>query len=259
MRTEKMLRHCALVLACGAFIAVTGCEDDPAQPTSKARTINGASKTVGGGTGTSWLKLDDAGNPASVGITLTENALSGLSAQMSEEAFALPAEASATGYNHISLDWNPTGHAPMGMYDTSHFDVHFYMISSAERDQIIPTDTTKANKMPGSDYAPAGYVPPPVIETVPRMGVHWVDPMSGEFHGHAFDKTMIYGFWNGNMIFTEPMITLDYLKSKPNFTENLKLPTKYPKSNSYYATSYSVKYNADKKEYTISLDGLTKR
>jgi len=56
----------------------------------------------------------------------------------------------------------------------------------------------------------------------------------------------------------EPMITLAYLQTKPNVTEEIKLPAKYPKQ-AYYATKYSVKYDATAKEYTISMDGLTKR
>lgn len=259
MRIQKMLRHSTLLLACSAFLALAGCEDDPAQPASKARTITGQSKALAGGTATSWLKLGDDGNPASVGLTISETALAALPTIVSEEILTLPAEASATGYDHISLDWNPLGHPPMGMYDTAHFDVHFYMISDAERNQIVPGDTAKAGKMPQSDYIPAGYVAPPVLETVPRMGVHWSDPTSGEFHGHPFDKTMIYGFWNGAMVFTEPMITLAYLRSNPNFSENLKLPAKYPKTGAYYATKYTVNYDAAKKEYSISLDGMVKR
>jgi hypothetical protein len=176
-----------------------------------------------------------------------------------EYIFTFPQEAAATAYNHLSLDWNPLGHPPMEIYDMPHFDLHFYMISQSERDAITPADTVKGGKSPGADYIPAGYFTPPVLEIVPRMGVHYLDPLSHEFHGHGFDKTFIYGFWDGSMIFAEPMITLAYLQSKPSFTEALKLPAKYPKSGLYYATKYSIKHDAAKKEYTIALEGMTKR
>ncbi|RYD93814.1 MAG: hypothetical protein EOP50_10530, partial [Sphingobacteriales bacterium] len=50
------------------------------------------------------------------------------------------------------------------------------------------------------------------------MGKHWADTTAVEFHGKKFEKTFIYGSYNGKFIFLEPMIALDYLKTKPNIT-----------------------------------------
>jgi hypothetical protein len=54
------------------------------------------------------------------------------------------------------------------------------------------------------------------------------------------------------------MITKAYLESKPRFTGKLKLPESYPVSG-YYPTAYSVIYDSNRREYDISLDGLTFR
>ncbi|MPM97922.1 hypothetical protein SDC9_145102 [bioreactor metagenome] len=90
------------------------------------------------------------------------------------------------------------------------------------------------------------------------MGAHWIDPSSPEFNGQPFEKSLIDGFYNGEMVFVEPMVTVDYLKTKPELTKQLKLPECYPTS-AYYPTDYSIRYNETSKEYTVTLEGMTLR
>jgi len=45
----------------------------------------------------------------------------------------MPSQAVGTNIDHISLDWNPNGHEPAVLYGAPHFDVHFYMISQAQK------------------------------------------------------------------------------------------------------------------------------
>jgi hypothetical protein len=164
-------------------------------------------------------------------------------------------------FDHISLDWNPVGHEPPGIYDLPHFDFHFYMISHTERESITPTDTqfvTKGTTLPAAEYIPQGYILPPGSTPVPEMGSHLLDPTSPELNGQVFTKTFIYGMYDARIIFVEPMITRAYILSKPNATEALKLPAKYQKSG-YYPTSYSVKYDEQAKQYRIGLGGMTLR
>lgn len=257
VRTTNLL----IALAIGtSLLGTIGCSSDEPTSTSKAATIVGEKKTVGNGEATAWMKLDDAGNPTSVGLTLTEGALTGLPDVNDPPGMydiMLPAQASATAYNHIGLDWNPAGHPPEAIYGVPHFDLHFYQITMADRNGITLADTVTGYIPPADGYIASDYVVGP--ELVPGMGFHGIDTTSHEFHGTPFDKTLIYGYFKGNMIFTEPMITLAYLQSKPNATTDLKLPAKYPTANLYYATKYTVKYDETTKEYTISLDGLTMR
>jgi hypothetical protein len=88
------------------------------------------------------------------------------------------------------------------------------------------------------------------------MGVHWIDPSSHEFHGHDFTASLLYGSYNGEVNFIEPMITRAYLETRPDFTAELKQPALFAKSG-YYPTSYSVRFDPDKHEYIVSLDGLS--
>ncbi len=260
--TKHLLLSSAMVMA-----MLSGCSKDETVAVSKARIAYGPQVSIGNGTGRSWVQINDEGNPASIGFTLTATALDNLPTNPfppTEYFMSLPADAKNTAYDHIGLDWGPMGHEPIGTYDLPHFDAHFYHIDTNTRATISPADSLKGTKMPAADNIPTGYIfPGPLTAAaiVPRMGVHFIDPTSHEHQpgGKKFDQTMIFGFWDGKMIFTEPMFTREYLLSKPNFSGTLPQPKAYPKSGVYYATRYSIRYNSATNDYTISLDGLTKR
>ena len=151
------------------------------------------------------------------------------------------------------------------------FDFHFYWISLQERNSILPSDpafATKARSVPTGDYVPPFYVVPgdPADVAVPQMGVHWSDVRSPELQGilghpdqyQPFTKTFIYGSWNGRFTFYEPMVTVEYLKSNPDFSRAIPVPAQYPEAG-YFPTSYKVTYDAQAKEYRVALTGLTWR
>jgi hypothetical protein len=120
----------------------------------------------------------------------------------------------------------------------------------------VGKDAPIANKQPAQGFMPAGYVMPP--GAIPMMGAHAVDTSSPELNPQQpqpFTQTFIYGYYNGLMNFFEPMITKDYLETKPDFTAEVKQPERFAKRG-YYPTRYSIKYNAERKEYTVSLEGL---
>jgi hypothetical protein len=225
--------------------------------------VAGAAKPLGNGAARSWVKLDPDGNPTAIGVTFDEAALDGLPAELpqgqvrTELSLVLPPQAAP--FEHIMINWNPHGHEPDHIYTVQHFDFHFYLIGEQERSRITARgdDLIKAQRRPSAEFVPEGYVYAPNSEE-PRMGAHWIDPLSHEFHGHAFTKTMLYGSYDGRIIFVEPMITRAYLLTKPDMTEPIKLPARYAKPG-YYPTQYSVKYDAEKKEYTVSIEGMTRR
>ena len=242
---------------------VVGCTttNDP----GKAGTFYGAPVKVGSGSVRSYVILDDGGKPTELGLAMNDSAFIGLPDGGGHDhdmgsffTVPLPSQASATMFNHIGLDWNAHGHEPDGVYTLPHFDFHFYMITEQERARItaVGDDTLKLAKMPDAQYAPQGYIPTP--GGVPMMGAHWVDPTSPEYHGQTFDKTLIYGFYDGTMAFVEPMITKAFLQSNPNVSVPLKLPQAYQKSG-YFPTGYSVKRDASSKEVRVALTGMQLR
>lgn len=247
-------------------LAAAGCDFFHGDDADRATTY-GPAQALGNGSVRSYVTLDD-GEPTAIGLTFSEAALTNLPAGNEhgthEVVLALPAETAVAPYNHISFDWNPQGHEPPGVYDRPHFDIHFYMISEAERDAITPTDPdfeAKSNKQPAAQYVPAGYVQTP--GGIPRMGAHWVDPTSPEFTEDGFSRTFIYGFWDGHMAFLEPMITKAFIESvKASQDQTVSFPIPQPpavEKPGYYPAQYSVRYDARAKTYTIALEGLKRR
>ncbi len=90
------------------------------------------------------------------------------------------------------------------------------------------------------------------------MGAHWIDPNSNELKGQPFTRTFLYGNYDGKLIFFEPMIARAFFETKMSVTEYIKLPQKYARQG-YYPTKYSVRYDADKREYTVALEGMVLR
>jgi len=244
-------------LCVAGVLLFSGCTKEETTTPSLAGTFIGQTQPMGADSARSWVKWDDAGNPKSIGVTFGENALKNLdTANGSSVVLSFPTQAAAAVYNHMTIDWNPKGHPIVGVHTLPHFDFHFYMITQPERLAIIPVPDTAIKLSPS--YYPSTFMGNP-MEVVPAMGWHLLDTLTPELHGHVFDKTMVWGAYKGNIIFHEPMITKAFLESKVNFTEPMKQPSMYQKAGKYYATSYSITYDATKKEYTVSLDALMKR
>lgn len=252
------------VFAAGALIA-SACNNGTG-PKSLASTQYGVPVSFGQGSARTFVTLDDVGVPTSVGLTLSEAAFSNLpqtpmpgmpSALMVN--LSMPAVASGTGYDHATVDWNPNGHDPVQVFGVPHFDFHFYMISPAAQAAILPSDpqfNQKLASQPAAEFRPTDYIQTP--GGVPMMGAHWVDPKAPEFNGQPFQNSFVYGSYDGQFIFIEPMISKAYLESHPNTTAPVKQATKVAIAG-YYPTNYTVAYDATAKEYRITLADLKKR
>ncbi|URD53416.1 DUF5602 domain-containing protein [Chroococcidiopsis sp. CCNUC1] len=211
---------------------------------------------LGNGVIRSFITLDAKKNPSTIGVTFTKEALSNLPATPREYELSLPPEASASAFRYVVITWNLQGHQPLDVYNPPHFDFHFYSLGAEERKKITANgdDLIKVYKAPLKKSLPTDYIPEPT-NPAPGEGRHWVDSKSSEFRGLPFTKTFIYGTYNGEIVFGEPMLTKSWLETQPNFTEAIKLPEAYSKS-AYYPTSYSVKYDRTQQVYTVSLDRL---
>ncbi len=219
-------------------------------------TFYGAAQVLGQGTVRSWVTLDASGTPQSMGLRLTAAALNGLPATMSETIVPLPAPGPAP-FDHISVDWNPQGHEPPGIYDVPHFDFHFYLMSEAQRMGISLAGGGAAQvyATPNANEVPAGYVGIPNVSGVPMMGWHWSDPASPELNGQPFTATFIHGFYNGHINFFEPMITKAFLESRTPLSKSFGRPAQYIKAG-YYPDGYSVNYDSSSNEYVIAMTNL---
>jgi hypothetical protein len=249
----------------------------------------GAPTALGQGRARTYVVEQD-GAPIEIGVALDERALDGLPApgtghmgahgEMHEFVLPLP-QAHGTPFTFVELDWNPGGHEPPGVYDTPHFDFHFYTIDRAARDAIDPASNPRyadeANRLPAPELTPKHYalpLPPgaqPVSQAVPRMGVHLVDMRSPELQGllgnpqghRPFTTTFIHGAWDGRVIFFEPMITRAHILSKKAERDAayrdeiipIPAPQRYERPG-HYPSAYRIAWDARAKEFRIALTQL---
>ena len=221
-------------------------------------TAYGSPVALGNGTVRSYI-VEERGAPTELGIVLSETALDNLQAAPVmggyETVVPLPTN-NKTQYKLIGLNWNPGGHPPV--YMLPHFDAHFYMITEAEKNAMVPTDpafATKASNLPTAAFVMPGFANDIPANAVPRMGLHWTDTNAPEFHGQPFARTFIAGSWDGRFIFLEPMLTRAYLLTKPD--ELIPLGRASQKAiPGYYPGAYRIKWDSGKQEWRIGLADL---
>ncbi len=222
-------------------------------------TYYGPAVSLGNGKAQTFITINKGGRPSAMGVALNEKALENLPtgdgghshrvnhAVSFEYVLQFPKQAEATPFKFMTLDWAPQGHDPAGIYDIPHFDFHFYMISNEERLTITPLESMDP-EIPLAKYIPVPYIQLP--GRVPKMGVHWLDPRSPELAGETFTRTFIYGTYKEKVAFMEPMISLDYIKSKPTNVDEIPLPTNF-QVNGFYPSKNEVKYSPIRKEYLV--------
>jgi hypothetical protein len=279
-------------------LALAACNEPTLEAAPTSLRQYGAAQKVGNGTVRTYIVTDrDGRTPIEVGVAMSEAAMEGLPAamaavkpatgepvdhaamqmQMNMYLLELPAN-NPTPYKFVQFDWNPAGHEPAGVYDLPHFDFHFYTVTRAVRDAIVPSNPdygTKAASFPAPEYRAPFYVDaatpagaPPAAVTVPQMGLHWLDVRSPELQGmtghpenfKAFTKTFIYGSWDGQFIFDEPMITRAYILAKHDATDPTVRDEIIPVSTAskrlltgFAPAAYRIAWDAPSKEYRIAL------
>lgn len=257
------------LLTLTAFAVSLFVAHDSAAARTNVRSLYGPSARMGNGFIRTFVQLDGS-VPLEVGVAISRDALEALPGphdsggiEIGPHLFAfvtvldLP-EPNPTPYRKVVVDWNPGGHEPPGIYDTPHFDFHFNMISEAERLAITPDDPdfdAKAERHPSEAYMPEGFMAIP--GGVPLMGTHWIDPNTPELNGQPFTQTLIYGSWDGRLIFVEPMMTRAYLEGRPDFEASLPLPRAVQEPG-YHPSSYAIRWDEGLQEWRISLGRLVK-
>ena len=248
----------------------------------KERTVHGKVEKMGAGTVQSFLRLDSSGAPTAIGVTMSAGALEQLPATPNtvSRCFDLDGNGRHTGhecigdeqrildvpvadssglpFKWITVNWNPGGHpAP---YNRPHFDFHFYAADRALIEAITPGRCgelvdcghfKRATRPVPAQYLPGGHIN--VGAVVPAMGNHLLDSKSPEIKDSLpFTRTFIYGAYEGELIFWEPMITLEFLRKTPEACFGISQPQGFRQAG-YYPTQYCVRQN-EKGERTVSLE-----
>jgi hypothetical protein len=169
-------------------------------------------------------------------------------------------------FKWVLLNWNHVGHIPPGIYDVPHFDVHFMMASIDKIFAIqagecgpekVRCDQFAIGRRPVPDnYMHADYKD--VEAVVPAMGNHLIDLTGPEFNKQPFKRSMIFGVYDAKVTFYEEMVTRAYLLSKPSACTPIKLPKAYAVAG-YYPTSSCIRYDAQRGEYTVSMEEFVLR
>jgi hypothetical protein len=266
----------ALVLV-GVGLAVS------AEVVGHERTVRGREQTIGGGTMQSFVTLDPKGAPLAIGITLSAGALERLPPEPNtvsrcfdldgngvhtghecmgdeERILELPTDASAKlPFSWMMINWNPAGHHNTP-YARPHFDFHFYLTDRSRVENIAPGRCGEMVNCEdfrrGSQPVPARYLPADYIDVgavAPRMGNHLLDSRSPELKDSLrFTSTFIFGAYEGDVIFWEPMITLDFLRAARNACLEIRQPQAFQRTG-YYPTQYCVRQNGVGRR-TVSLE-----
>lgn len=263
---EKLVRLSLILVTGLSLIGLQSCQKDELAGFSDENSLELKSNsmntfysptiTVGNGVARAWVAENKNGEPTSVGINLSAKALQNLPEEPTQYVLTLPKNKGQNFYTHVLFDWNPHGHEPAGIYDLPHFDVHFYIIPNEDRLAIPLLLPPGYDVAPGADYIPTSYFPLPGL--VPEMGAHWANSKSPELPPvfATFTHTFIWGSYNGEFIFWEPMLTREYLLSQPNEIFSINQPVKYKRSG-WYATDYKVSFSSHPNQYTVALMNLT--
>ena len=97
-----------------------------------------------------------------------------------------------TGYtgrfDHVTLDWNPGGHEPQGLYTHPHFDFHFYLLGEDEVAAIPPGVAEyeiPADLMPANTYYASEFDPNAAQQTVSGTAGWAYDQTAGRFWANS--------------------------------------------------------------------------
>ncbi|HZO86691.1 MAG TPA: hypothetical protein VFB38_00025 [Chthonomonadaceae bacterium] len=214
--------------------------------------VNGETQQVAGRSVTTWAQVGPNNMVQEVGVTVPADLIQNPPAQAGAgPAGALVTPAfpavvqNTTFFNHFELQWEPNGHPP-AVYSVPHFDFHFYGVPVAQVQAVTAPDTA----VPDASRIPAGYTYPGVNAVVPQMGAHASPDADFAPGAPAFTKTLIFGYYGGNLTFLEPMITQAFLNQRQNFTIAVPRPAALGR-NTLYPTLLTVTYNAGTNSYDL--------
>jgi hypothetical protein len=254
-----------------------------AETPSREHTLRGRAEKISAGTVQSFVTLDQSGAPVAIGVTLSAGALEKLPATPNtvSRCFDLNGDGRHTGhecmgdeerildvpsdsssglpFRWISVNWNPAGHHSTP-YTQAHFDFHFNTVGRELVEAIAPGRCGElvdcgqfkvATRPVPARYVPRGYID--VGAVVPRMGNHLLDSQSPELKDSLpFTNTFIYGAYDGELIFWEPMITLDFLQNTRDACLAIRQPSTFQRAG-YYPTEYCVRQDQQGNR-TVSLE-----
>ena len=167
-----------------------------------------------------------------------------------------------TQFEWLGLNWEPAGHGPPDVYGVPHFDIHFYLEPEDVINQIEPVNYPPGTGDPyavelADDQFPPGYFRTRAV--VANMGEHLFDATSHEWEapgvpsGEQFTETFVWGHYDGDVNFFEPMITTEFFAGlEGTVTAPISMPERMPEAGEY-PTEYRIAYHKNRDAYTVTL------
>ncbi|MEO5946082.1 MAG: hypothetical protein ABIP79_04660 [Chitinophagaceae bacterium] len=224
-----------------------------------SNVFKGPNVAIGNGHARSWIRINHLDMPLEIGIELTASAFSSLPDHIN---LVLPLHHKAqetTPFEHIYFGYNEEGHPPAGVFSVPHFDAHFYMTTNQERlaiPEVTPATLPFFTLAPPADYMPLSYFQ---AGPEPQMGQHWIPPPPSFL---PFSRVMVYGTYNGEFTFLEPMVTVAYMTSVGNTNtpsiNNYPQPAKFAEAGNY-PTTYNIYKDPKNGNYNITLSNFVAR
>ena len=240
------------------MFGITSCT--PPEPPDD-QIFRGPEVTMGNGKANTFFKTDNNNTPLEIGFEMTKEALTGLPqdpTNFAASTFILQLDQKAkdlTPFEHLVINWQVHGHPPLNVFTVPHFDFHFYTITLAEQLAIPPyTPATAAqfDLLPPAGFMPASFKPDP--GGIPRMGKHWVEGLPT-----SFSHLMVYGSYNGQVNFIEPMLTLAYLQAGTTTNISYAQPQNFAKAGKWYPTKYNIYMDTQTLKHYVTLSEFVKR
>lgn len=248
----------------GLALALYGCASQPT-----ISEVTGQCADAFGADVCTWAMMrDDA--VIEVGATVPMASIEGAPA---DAPFAWPPAVGAsvpmpaaaeeqTSLTHLTVLWESMGHPP-ATFMVPHFDFHFYLIPSEERQAIDCSKLSKPAEPPAGYSLPDEQLPPELVEItgveslvgicVPEMGMHALSTVELEAT-EPFDGTMIVGYYEEMPIFVEPMISKAFLQERQSF--DLTVPA-IPGLEGEQPTLFHAEYVPAQDAYRFSWSGFS--
>ena len=209
-----------------------------------------------------WVRMDGE-TVTELGATIPLKLIEGvpLDAEMTWPpaqmgAIPLPEQArKSLGIDHFGINWEAHGHPP-GPFLTPHFDFHFYSVTGQELEALDCADESKPSTLPSGYALPDIDVPGLGMLLglcVPRMGMHAMPADEIEADG-PFSATMVMGYYGGEAIFFEPMVSRDRLLERSDF--DLDVPPVSLPDGVRYPTRFNAKYDGANDRYELVMRGF---
>lgn len=212
--------------------------------------VPGAEERVSGGVVRSWARVDYYNKVSEAGVTLPFDLIKDPPSQPPETGprgavttLEFPLVVGDTTFlEHFELHYRKRGQGT-DLFRESHFGLRFCSFPVAEFLKITSPDP----KVPAKSRIPPGFTYPGPGEAVYQVGTRAMRP--GDI-GKKSDYVLTVGFYDGNLMFIEPVVKREFLLRKSDFELDIPMPAALGYE-AYYPIRFRASYDAATDSYSF--------